>query len=49
VISLAEGTRIIANIVGCDVKDVEIGMKLKGKVERVDEKTILPQFYPANN
>jgi uncharacterized OB-fold protein len=49
VISLAEGTRIIANIVGCDVKDVEIGMKLKGKVERVDEKTILPQFYPVNN
>ena len=49
VISLAEGTRIIANVVGCDAKDVVIGMKLKGKVERVDEKTILPQFYPVNN
>lgn len=47
VISLAEGTRIVANVVGCEVADVHIGMKLKGKVEQVDEKTMLPQFYPA--
>jgi hypothetical protein len=26
---------------------VHIGMKLKGKIEQVDEKTMLPQFYPA--
>ncbi len=46
VISLAEGTRIVANIVGCESEDVHIGMKLKGRVEQVDEKTMLPQFYP---
>jgi uncharacterized OB-fold protein/acyl dehydratase len=47
VISLAEGTRIVANVVGIDHEKVEIGMKVKGKVEQVDEKTILPQFYPV--
>lgn len=47
VISLSEGTRIISNIVGCDPDDVKIGMKVKGRVEQVDEKTMLPQFYPV--
>lgn len=47
VISLKEGTRIVSNIVGCEPDDVFIGMKVKGKVEQVDEKTMLPQFYPA--
>ena len=47
VISLAEGTRIVANVVGIDHEKVEIGMKVKGKVEQVDEKTMLPQFYPV--
>lgn len=47
VISLSEGTRLISNVVGCEPEDVHIGMKVKGKVEQVDEKTMLPQFYPA--
>lgn len=47
VIDLAEGTRVIANVAGCEPEDVFIGMKLKGKIEQVDEKTMLPQFYPA--
>ena len=47
VISLAEGTRIVSNIVGCEPEQVHIGMKVKGVVEQVDEKTMLPQFYPA--
>ena len=47
VISLKEGTRIISNLVGIKPEDVYIGMKVKGKVEKVDEKTSLPQFYPA--
>lgn len=47
VINLAEGTRIVANVVGIDHEEVEIGMKVKGKVEQVDEKTVLPQFYPV--
>ncbi|MEH6583802.1 MAG: bifunctional MaoC family dehydratase N-terminal/OB-fold nucleic acid binding domain-containing protein [Halioglobus sp.] len=47
VIQLAEGTRIVSNIVGIDHEKVTIGMKVKGKVEQIDEKTMLPQFYPA--
>ena len=48
VISLAEGTRIVSNIVGCEPDDVHIGMKVTGKVEQVDDKTMLPQFYPTS-
>jgi len=47
VIKLAEGTNLVANVVGCEYEDVAIGMKVKGVVEQVDEKTMLPQFYPA--
>ena len=47
VVKLREGTNLVANIVGCDPADVHIGMKVQGKVEQVDEKTMLPQFYPA--
>jgi uncharacterized OB-fold protein/acyl dehydratase len=47
VIKLGEGTNFVANVVGCEPADVHIGMKVKGRVEQVDEKTMLPQFYPA--
>jgi uncharacterized OB-fold protein len=47
VIRLAEGTNLVSNVVGCGYEEVSIGMKVKGKVEQVDEKTLLPQFYPA--
>lgn len=47
VISLSEGTRIVANLAGVEPDDVYIGMKVKGKVEQVDEATMLPQFYPV--
>lgn len=46
-IELKEGTRLVANLVGCEPEDVRIGMKVKGRVERVDDKTVLPNFYPA--
>ena len=46
-IELREGTRLVANIAGCDPGAVHVGMKVKGRVERVDEKTVLPNFYPA--
>jgi uncharacterized OB-fold protein/acyl dehydratase len=48
VIALAEGTRLVSNVVGCEPEAVHIGMKVKGIIEQVDEKTILPQFYPAD-
>ena len=47
VIKLAEGTNLVANIVGCSPSEVQIGMKVKGVLEQIDEKTMLPQFYPA--
>jgi len=47
VIKLGEGTNLVANVVGCEPAAVHIGMRVKGKVEQVDEKTMLPQFYPA--
>ena len=47
VIKLAEGTNLVSNLVGCEPEAVHIGMEVKGKVERVDHKTVLPQFYPA--
>ena len=47
VIKLGEGTNLVSNVVGCDPSDVYIGMQVKGVVEQVDEKTMLPQFYPA--
>ncbi len=47
VIRLAEGTNFVANVVGCEPAEVHIGMRVKGVVEQVDEKTMLPQFYPV--
>ncbi len=49
VIDLAEGTRLVSNIVGCEPEDVTIGMKVKGKVEQVDEATTVPMFYPVKS
>ena len=46
-IQLKEGTRIVANIAGCTPEAVHVGMKVKGRVERVDDATVLPNFYPA--
>ena len=49
VIRLAEGTNLVSNVLGCDPSEVHIGMKVSGRVEQVDEKTMLPQFYPAGH
>ncbi len=46
VIQLSEGTRLVANIVDIDYETIKIGMKVKGSVEQVDEKTMLPVFRP---
>jgi uncharacterized OB-fold protein len=47
VIKLAEGTHLVANVVGCEPESVHIGMAVQGAVETLDEKIRLPQFYPA--
>jgi uncharacterized OB-fold protein len=47
VIELKEGTRIVSNIVGIDHELVTIGLKVTGEIVQVDDKTMLPQFSPA--
>ena len=46
-IDLEEGTRIVANIKGCEPADIQIGMQVEGIVERVsdDDDLMLPFFY----
>ena len=46
-IDLEEGTRIVANIKGCEPEDIQIGMKVEGIVERIsdDDDLMLPFFY----
>jgi uncharacterized OB-fold protein len=46
-IDLEEGTRLVANVAGCDPEDVHIGMKVECMFEDVDEGMKLPFFYPA--
>jgi len=46
-IDLEEGTRIVANIKGCEPQDIHIGMKVEGIVEPAsdDDDLMLPFFY----
>jgi uncharacterized OB-fold protein len=44
-IDLEEGTRIVANIAGCEPEDIHIGMKVECMFEDVDESMKLPFFY----
>jgi uncharacterized OB-fold protein/acyl dehydratase len=46
-IDLEEGTRIVSNVVGCDLDDVHIGMKVELSIENVDDELKLPLFKPA--
>jgi uncharacterized OB-fold protein/acyl dehydratase len=47
VIELAEGTRIVSNVVGVDPAAVRIGMQVQVSIEAVDETLKLPLFRPA--
>lgn len=46
-IELAEGTRLVANIVGCDPEKIAIGMPVQLTIENVDEEFKLPFFRPV--
>jgi uncharacterized OB-fold protein/acyl dehydratase len=46
-VELAEGTRIVSNLVGCSPDDLYIGMPVQLVIERVDEEMQLPLFRPA--
>jgi uncharacterized OB-fold protein len=46
-IDLTEGTRFVSNVVGCDPKDVHVGMKVQARIEQVDPELKLPVFRPV--
>jgi uncharacterized OB-fold protein/acyl dehydratase len=47
VVELAEGTRLVANLIGVDPKAAAIGMPVQVEFVAVDEELTLPQFRPA--
>jgi uncharacterized OB-fold protein/acyl dehydratase len=48
VIELAEGTRLVSNVVGVDPAAVHIGMSVQASIEAVDETLKLPLFRLAS-
>jgi uncharacterized OB-fold protein/acyl dehydratase len=44
-IDLDEGTRLVANVVGCKPAEVKIGMRVQAKIEAADEEMQLPFFH----
>lgn len=44
-VDLEEGVRMVANVKGCEVDDIHIGMKVECVFEDVDESMKLPFFY----
>jgi uncharacterized protein len=46
-VDLAEGLRIISNIVGCSNAELTIGMELEVTFEDVSDEVTLPKFQPA--
>jgi uncharacterized OB-fold protein/acyl dehydratase len=46
-VDLAEGTRLLSNLVDCAPEDVQIGMPVRATIENVDEELKLPLFRPV--
>jgi uncharacterized OB-fold protein len=46
-IDLAEGTRLVSNLVGVAPEDVTIGMPVRVRYERFDGDVVLPLFEPS--
>lgn len=49
VIELAEGTRLVSNVIGCDPAEVHIGMPVAVRFVDVDDELRLPLFAPVRN
>jgi uncharacterized protein len=45
-VELAEGTRLVTNVVGIDPTDVTVGMAVKVRFEPFDDGLVLPLFEP---
>jgi uncharacterized OB-fold protein len=46
-VQLAEGPILMTNIVGCENKDIYIGMPVEVVFEKINEEVTLPKFKPA--
>lgn len=46
-VDLDEGTRLVANLAGCETSAIRIGMRVQARIENVDGALSLPVFYPA--
>ncbi|MGH3390538.1 MAG: OB-fold domain-containing protein, partial [Actinomadura sp.] len=46
-VELAEGVRIVGNVIGCPPEDVRIGLPVELVFERMDDELTLPQWCPA--
>ncbi len=48
IIELAEGPRLVSNVVGCEPASVHVGMAVRVAFEQVDDSdVVLPVFEPA--
>lgn len=45
-VELDEGTRLVANIIGCDPSDIYVGMPVECEFVECDDELTLPQFRP---
>ena len=48
-VELAEGPRVMTNIVGCDVESVQVGMPVAMEFHDTGEGNALYRFHPADN
>jgi uncharacterized protein len=46
-VDLEEGPRLMTNIVGCDLEDLSIGMRVRARFERVSDEAAIALFEPA--
>ena len=47
VVDLEEGVRMMTNVVGCELEDVEIGMALEVQFQPISDDVTIPVFRPA--
>ena len=48
IVALAEGPRMVTNLVGCEPGDVEVGMAVEACFEPIDDSdAVLPMFTPT--
>ena len=47
-VDLAEGVRVLTNVIGCEPDDVSVGMPVRITWEALEDGRQLPQFEPAD-